>query len=64
MNSVDTKILERELTKAQLENKALRQQIATRVSYEADMCRKLISFCEMTGIPFKEVMEYFARRDI
>ena len=64
MNSVDIKILERELTKAQLENKALRQQIATRVSYEADICRKFISFCEMTGIPFKEVIEYFARRDI
>ena len=64
MSSLEEKILKRELTKAQLENKALRQQIETRISYEADMCRRFIRFCEMTGIPFKEVMEYFARREI
>ena len=57
MSSLEEKILERELTKAQLEIKSLKHLLELRVSYETKMVEKTLRLCEMMGIPSDEVLK-------
>lgn len=62
MSSLEEKILERELTKAQLEIKSLKHLLELRVSYETKMVEKTLRLCEMLGISSEEVLKFYGNR--